>query len=87
MKEVKEFKQGWEKFKLVFKTIKNNIKKLWESIKKAIKKDTFEKETIFFIGIIIIIFTNFLLNFFLGMYFLGLMFIGYSIFQIGKSVV
>ncbi|MCB2354346.1 hypothetical protein [Clostridium estertheticum] len=62
------------------KKLKNNIKNLIEGIKKITNKSTFEMELVFLIGIFIIVFTNFLLNFFLGMYFLGLILIVYSIF-------
>lgn len=60
--------------------MKIKLKKLKENIKKTISKQTFVMEIVFFIGILTIIFTNFLLNFFLGMYFLGCIFIAYSIF-------
>ncbi|WAG54389.1 hypothetical protein LL033_17395 [Clostridium estertheticum] len=62
------------------KKLKNNINKLIKSIKKITNKSTFEMELVFLIGTFIIVFTNFLLNFFLGMYFLGLILIVYSIF-------
>ncbi len=56
------------------------LKKLKNNIKSTISKPTFGMEMVFFIGLFIIIFTNFKLNFYFGMYFLGVILIAYSVF-------
>ena len=60
--------------------MKEKFKKFIKNICKAITKNTFKIEMLFFIGLFIIIVANFLVNYLLGMYFLGVMFIIYSIF-------
>jgi hypothetical protein len=57
--------------------MKDNIIK-W--FKNTVSKEFFLIEMVFFIGIFIIIFTNFLVNLVFGLYFLGVILIGYSIF-------
>lgn len=58
--------------------------KLREKLRKVlietISSDYFTIEMVFFIGFFIIVFTNFLLNLYLGLYFLGSILIAYSIF-------
>jgi hypothetical protein len=55
-----------------------------KKLNKKDKKDNSNKylniEIVFFIGVFIITFTNFLVNFMLGLYFLGLILVAYSIF-------
>lgn len=60
--------------------MKKSFKKFIKNLCKAITKSTFNMEALFFMGLFIIIVTNFILNFYLGMYFLGAMFIIYSVF-------
>jgi len=61
--------------------LKNRLKKLNNWVKKAVSYKYFVEEMAFFIGLIIIIFTNFLMNFYFGMYFLALILIAYGIFS------
>lgn len=58
--------------------MKNRIVK-W--FKNTVSKEYFFIETVFFIGLFIVIFTNFLVNLLFGLYFLGLILIAYSIFS------
>lgn len=60
--------------------MKDKFEKLNKYFKDIVSKDTFSMEAIFFIGLIIIIITNFILNMFMGLYFLGFILIAYSIF-------
>lgn len=54
--------------------------KLNKLLSKTILNDIFVMETVFFIGLFIIIFTNFTVNIKFGMYFLGFILIAFSIF-------
>lgn len=60
------------------------LKKLKERIKKILEKTIFNElviiESLFFIGILILIITNYLINIYLGMYTLALSCISLSIF-------
>lgn len=59
----------------------NNIKeKLNKLLKRTLYNELFVIEMFFFIGLFIIIFTNFSINMIFGLYFLGFIFIVYSIF-------
>lgn len=60
--------------------MKSKLEKINIWFKNIISKDYFIMEMIFFIGIFIIIFTNFLVNFIVGMYSIGFLLIAYSIF-------
>ena len=60
--------------------MKIKFKKFIKNIINTISKQTFVEEVVFFIGLIIITFTNFMINLYFGLYFVGLMFILYSIF-------
>jgi hypothetical protein len=60
--------------------MKETFKKLIKNIYNSITKSTFNMEALFFMGLFLIIITNFMINFYLGMYFLGVMFIVYSVF-------
>ena len=77
MRELEVFNKELQKIK---KSIMIVIEKLNKVIKNTTSKATFVMEMVFFIGIFIIVITNFILNFFLGMYFLGGLCITYSIF-------
>lgn len=61
--------------------MKNKIKKLNKWFKNIISNKYLKIEMIFFIGILIIIFTNFLINLHFGLYSLGFLFIAYSMFS------
>ena len=60
------------------------MKKIKEKVNKMLKKTIFNElfvmEMVFFIGLAIIIFTNFSVNIKFGLYFLGLILIAFSIF-------
>ncbi|EES49901.1 hypothetical protein CLO_2525 [Clostridium botulinum E1 str. 'BoNT E Beluga'] len=60
--------------------MKNKIKKLNKWFENIISNKYLKIEMIFFIGILIIIFTNFLINLHFGLYSLGFLLIAYSIF-------
>ena len=60
--------------------MKYKIKKLNNWIKKTVSKKYLIIEIVFFIGIFIVIFTNFLINLFFGFYSIGFLLIAYSIF-------
>lgn len=62
---------------IIFKKIKNKIKIILE---KTILNELFIIESLFFIGIFIIIATNFWINKYLGLYTIALFFISLSIF-------
>jgi len=49
-------------------------------LKKTIFNELFNMEMVFFVGVIMIIITNFNLNLYFGLYFLALILIAYSIF-------
>jgi hypothetical protein len=59
------------------KKIKEKFKNMF---KKTVLNDIFVMEMVFFIGLFIIIFTNFSINIKFGLYFLGLILIAFSIF-------
>lgn len=59
------------------KKIKNSIKNI---LRKTVFNDFFVMEAVFFMGIFIIVFTNFTINIKFGLYFLGLILIAFSIF-------
>lgn len=59
------------------KNIKEKVNKIF---KKTIFNELFVMEMVFFIGLAIIIFTNFSVNIKFGLYFLGLILIAFSIF-------
>ncbi|NFG65766.1 hypothetical protein FDG50_00370 [Clostridium botulinum] len=61
--------------------MKNKIKKLNKWFENIISNKYLKIEMIFFIGILIIIFTNFLINLHFGLYSLGFLFIAYSMFS------
>ncbi|MBN1044904.1 hypothetical protein DVW08_05895 [Clostridium botulinum] len=61
--------------------MKNKLKKLNKWFENIISKKYFKIEIMFFIGIFIIIFTNFLINLHFGLYSLGFLLIAYSIFS------
>ncbi|EMS74029.1 hypothetical protein CTER_5114 [Ruminiclostridium cellobioparum subsp. termitidis CT1112] len=54
--------------------------KLNKLLKLAVSKRYFVIEMVFFIGLFIIVFTNFLVNLYLGLYFVGFALMAYSIF-------
>lgn len=54
--------------------------KLNKLLKKTLYNELLVMESLFFIGTVLIVFTTFLLNFYIGMYLLGLILIGYSVF-------
>ena len=54
--------------------------KLNKQIKLAVSDRYFIMEMVFFIGLFVIAFTNFLVNLYLGLYFVGFALIAYSIF-------
>lgn len=58
----------------------NLRKKLNEILKRTIFNDVFHMEMSFFIGVLIIIYTNFKLNLCFGLYTLGFLFIAFSVF-------
>lgn len=62
---------------MILKKIKNKIKVILE---KTILDELFMIESLFFIGIFIIIITNFWINKYLGLYTTALFFISLSIF-------
>ncbi|AWZ49803.1 hypothetical protein C3495_05535 [Clostridiaceae bacterium 14S0207] len=55
-------------------------KKFNNLLKKTILNDIFVMEIVFFIGLIIIIYTNFKISLYFGLYFLGISLISFSIF-------
>ncbi|KGN00831.1 hypothetical protein ADU90_12665 [Clostridium botulinum] len=55
-------------------------KRLDNLFKKTIFSDSFVMEIVFFIGLFIIIYTNFKINKYFGLYFLGITLIAFSIF-------
>ncbi|AWB30045.1 hypothetical protein EXN65_16680 [Clostridium botulinum] len=55
-------------------------KKLNKLLNKTILNDIFIMEMVFFIGFLIIIYTNFKVNLYFGLYFLGIILIAFSIF-------
>jgi len=54
--------------------------KLNKILKKTIHNEMFVMEMVFFVGLLIIIFTNFYVSVVFGMYFLGFILIAYSVF-------
>ena len=56
------------------------MKKLNRLIKDTISNKFFKIEMVFFVGLSIIIFANFLVNFLLGLYTIGFLLIAYSVF-------
>ncbi|SFA70286.1 hypothetical protein SAMN04488528_100198 [Clostridium frigidicarnis] len=54
--------------------------KLNKLLEKTIFNELFVIDVFFFIGIIIVTITNFIINLFFGLYFLGTLFIIYSLF-------
>lgn len=56
------------------------MSKLNKILRKTISNELFIIEIVFFIGLFIIVFTNFCINLFFGLYFLGFIFIAYSVF-------
>lgn len=55
-------------------------KKLNKLLKETIFNDVFIMETVFFIGLSIITYTNFKVNLYFGLYFLGAILIAFSVF-------
>gem|GEM_PF-3131813 len=55
-------------------------KKLNKLLQKTIFNDIFVMETVFFVGLSIIIYTNFMVNLYFALYFLGVSLIAFSIF-------
>jgi hypothetical protein len=61
--------------------LKKKLLKLNKLIKNTISKKFFKIEMVFFIGVFIVIFTNFLINLCFGLYSIGFSLIAYSIFS------
>lgn len=62
--------------------MKKKFKKSIEFIKNTISNKNLKLEIVFFIGVLIIIYTNFSINRIFGMYFLGACLILYSIYSL-----
>lgn len=60
--------------------VKKVKEKLNKIIRSAVSSRYFAIEIVFFIGLFVIAFTNFLVNLYLGLYFVGFVFMAYSIF-------
>ena len=60
--------------------MKNKLKKLNKWFKDTISKEFFLIEMVFFIGLFIVIFTNFLINLIFGLYSIGFLCITFAIF-------
>ena len=60
--------------------MKDKLQKFNKWFKDTISKEFFLIEIVFFVGLFIIIFTNFLINLIFGLYSVGFLLIAYAIF-------